>query len=145
MLCGESTVWTEAYGPATSDKKEAIFNEFGRTLDVIVVQKDKNICQIIDLLALMMEESIPKKKLVKGNRYWNSDNGVAENRPPKQCSIPLKGSWGLMKLVVTGPQMLHNQIIMMINFTGNWQRNRWMLRKLPLWMKSKTLGEVPGE
>ena len=48
MLCGESTVWTEAYGPATSDKKEAIFNEFGRTLDVIVVQKDKNICQIKD-------------------------------------------------------------------------------------------------
>ena len=39
---------TEAYGPATSDKKEPIFNEFGRTLDVIVVQKDKNIYQIID-------------------------------------------------------------------------------------------------
>ena len=39
---------TEAYGPATSDKKEPIFNEFGRTLDVIVVQKDKNVYQIID-------------------------------------------------------------------------------------------------
>ena len=48
MLCGESRVWTEAYGPAMSDKKEAMVNELGRTLDIIVVQKDKNICQIID-------------------------------------------------------------------------------------------------
>ena len=31
-----------------SDKKEAMVNELGRTLDIIVVQKDKNICQIID-------------------------------------------------------------------------------------------------
>ena len=48
MLCGESRVWTEAHGPAMSDKKEAMVNELGRTLDIIVVQKDKNICQIID-------------------------------------------------------------------------------------------------
>ena len=79
-----------------------------------------------------MEESIPKKKLVKGNRYWNSDNGVAENHPPKQCSIALKGSWGLMKLVVTGPQVLHNQIIMetpTMDEIENFRGSTWGIEK----------------
>ena len=40
------------------------------------------------------------KKLVKGNIHWNSNNRVAKNCP----RMPLKGSWGLRKLVVTGPQ-----------------------------------------
>ena len=40
----------------------------------------------------------------KGNRYSNSDNRVAENCPPTHCSNPLKGSGGLRKLVVSGPQ-----------------------------------------
>ena len=44
------------------------------------------------------------KELVKGNRYSNSDNRVAENCPPTHCSNPLKGSGGLRKLVVSGPQ-----------------------------------------
>ena len=44
------------------------------------------------------------KNMVKGNRFWNSDNRNAENCPPKHCSNPPKGSWGLRKLVVTGPQ-----------------------------------------
>ena len=44
------------------------------------------------------------KTLVKGNRYWNSGNRFAENCPPAHCSNPPKGSWGLRKLVVTGPQ-----------------------------------------
>ena len=44
------------------------------------------------------------KKLVKGNRYWNWDNRVAGNCPPTHCSNLPKGSWGLRKLVVTGPQ-----------------------------------------
>ena len=44
------------------------------------------------------------KKLVKGNRYWNSDNRVAKNCPPAHSSNSLKGSWDLRKFVVTGPQ-----------------------------------------
>ena len=42
------------------------------------------------------------KKLVKGIRYWNSDNRLSENCPPIHCSNLLKGSWGLRKLAVTG-------------------------------------------
>ena len=44
------------------------------------------------------------KKLVKRNRHWNSGNNVAENCPPTHYLIPLKGSWGLWKFCVTGPQ-----------------------------------------
>ena len=44
------------------------------------------------------------KKLVKGNRYWNSDNRAAENCPLTHCLNTLKSLWGLRKLVVTGPQ-----------------------------------------
>ena len=44
------------------------------------------------------------KKLFKGNRYWSSDNRVAENCPPTHCANSPKGSWGLRKLFVTGPQ-----------------------------------------
>ena len=44
------------------------------------------------------------KKLIQGNMYWNSDNTVTENCPPTDCSSPLKGSWSLSKLVITGPQ-----------------------------------------
>ena len=44
------------------------------------------------------------KKLVKGSRYWNSDNIIAENCPLTHCLNPLKGSWGLRKLVFNGPQ-----------------------------------------
>ena len=44
------------------------------------------------------------KNMVKGNRFWNSDNRNAENCPPKHCSNPPKGAWGLRKRVVTGPQ-----------------------------------------
>ena len=44
------------------------------------------------------------EKLVKGDRYWNSVNRVAENCPPKNYSNPPKGSWGLRKLAVTGSQ-----------------------------------------
>ena len=43
-------------------------------------------------------------KLVKGNRYWNSAYRVAEDCPPTHCSNHPKGSWGLTKLAVTGPQ-----------------------------------------
>ena len=43
-------------------------------------------------------------KLIKGNRYWNSDIRVAENCPLTYYSNPPKGSWGLRKLIVTGPQ-----------------------------------------
>ena len=43
------------------------------------------------------------KKLVKGNRYWNLDNGVGENCSPTHFWNPPKASWGLRKLV-TGPQ-----------------------------------------
>ena len=44
------------------------------------------------------------KKLVKGNIHWNSNKRVAENCPTMPCLKPLKGSWGLRKLVVTRPQ-----------------------------------------
>ena len=44
------------------------------------------------------------QKLVKGNRYWNSDNRVAENCPPTLCLNPIKGPWDLRKLAVTGTQ-----------------------------------------
>ena len=44
------------------------------------------------------------KKLAKGNMYWSSDNRVAENYPPTHCLNPPKGSWGLRKLVVAGPE-----------------------------------------
>ena len=62
------------------------------------------------------------KILVEGNRYWNSDNSVADNCHPRHCSNSPKGSWDLRKFVVTGPQehkstvkaVLHNQIMMKI-------------------------------
>ena len=44
------------------------------------------------------------KKLVKGNKYRNSDNTVAQNCLRSHCSNPPKGSWGLSKLVFIGPQ-----------------------------------------
>ena len=44
------------------------------------------------------------RKLDKGNRYWNSDNTVAENCLLTHCSNPPKGSWGLRKLIVTVPK-----------------------------------------
>ena len=111
--------------------------------DLIVIQKDKNLCQISDFACLyhgradtkelekiehcqdgarvekdMEHESqgctindsclgnntYKMKKLVKGNRYWNWDNRVAENCPLAHCSNLPKGSWDLRKLVVTGPQ-----------------------------------------
>ena len=111
-----------------------------------MVQKDKNLCKIIDFACAydgrvdtkelekiehyqdwawelrkiwnMKVKVIPLvigspwnnthkvTKLVKGNRYWNSDNRVAENGPSTQCSNPLEGSWGLRKLVVIGPKEL---------------------------------------
>ena len=60
--------------------------------------------------------------MVKGKRYGNLDNRAAENCPTTHSSNPLKGSWGLRKLVVTGTQenkstvktVLHNKIIIII-------------------------------
>ena len=50
------------------------------------------------------------QKLAKRDRYWNSDNRDTGNCPPTHFSNPLKGSWGLRKLVVTGPQE-HNSAV----------------------------------
>ena len=59
------------------------------------------------------------KKLAKGNRYWNSDNRVTENSPPTHASNPPRGSWGLRKLVVTGPQD-HKSTVKIVCYLISW-------------------------